>query len=54
MEKPTVKIFAPASVANVGCGFDIFGFAIHGPGDIIEASLSDNPGVTILSIEGDQ
>lgn len=54
MEKPTVKIFAPASVANVGCGFDVFGFAIHGPGDIIEASLSDKPGVTILSIEGDQ
>jgi homoserine kinase len=54
MDKSTVKIFAPASVANVGCGFDVFGFAIHGPGDIIEASLSDKPGIRILSIEGDQ
>lgn len=54
MGKNRVKVFAPASVANVGCGFDVFGFAIHGPGDIIEASLSDSPGVTILSIEGDQ
>ena len=50
----TVRVFAPASVANVGCGFDVFGFAISGPGDIIEASLSDQTGVRILSIEGDE
>lgn len=48
-----VRVFAPASVANVGCGFDVFGFAINGPGDIIEAAVSDKPGVRILSIQGD-
>jgi len=53
MKPQTIKIFAPASVANVGCGFDVFGFAIHGPGDVIEASIAGKPGVTILSIDGD-
>lgn len=28
-----VKVFAPGSVSNVGCGFDILGFAIDGVGD---------------------
>ena len=31
-----VKVFAPATVANVGCGFDAMGFAFSGMGDIIE------------------
>ena len=26
----SVTAFAPASVANVGCGFDIMGFAVAG------------------------
>ena len=30
-----VKVFSPASVANVACGYDIFGFALHGIGDEI-------------------
>lgn len=33
---PSYKIFAPATVANVGSGFDIFSFAVSQPGDIIE------------------
>ncbi|MGF1669764.1 MAG: homoserine kinase [Balneolaceae bacterium] len=53
VKKDSIKVFAPASVANVGCGFDVLGFAINGPGDIIEASFSDEPGVRIISIEGD-
>ena len=28
-----VKIFAPASVANVSCGFDSIGFAVDNMGD---------------------
>lgn len=31
----TVKVFAPASVANVGPGYDTFGFAIQELGDLI-------------------
>lgn len=33
IEYKSVTAFAPASVANVGCGFDIMGFAINGTGD---------------------
>lgn len=38
----TVTVFAPASVANVGCGFDIMGFAIRGIGDKVTISLTEN------------
>ncbi|MEX0593860.1 MAG: homoserine kinase [Balneolaceae bacterium] len=49
----SVTAFAPASVANVGCGFDVLGFAIYGPGDDVVATIRPNPGVSIRSIEGD-
>lgn len=50
-----VRAFAPASVANVGCGFDVLGFAIDGPGDEVVATFgADEPGVKIESIEGDE
>jgi homoserine kinase len=44
-----VKAFAPASVANVGCGFDFMGFAIEGAGDrvTIETDEADS-GIKIL------
>ncbi|MBI4458272.1 homoserine kinase [Candidatus Uhrbacteria bacterium] len=45
--------FAPASVANVGPGFDVFGFALEGAGDTVTARRSDQPGVRLLKIEGD-
>lgn len=48
-----VKAFAPATVANVACGFDVLGFAIHHLGDVVTASKSEEPGVRILSINGD-
>ncbi|MEX0646759.1 MAG: homoserine kinase [Balneolaceae bacterium] len=45
--------FAPATVANVACGFDVLGFAIHGLGDHVSATLSPQKGVKIKSISGD-
>jgi homoserine kinase len=48
-----VRAFAPASVANVACGFDTLGFAIEQPGDIVTARLIEKPGVHIESIRGD-
>ncbi len=47
-----VKIFAPATVANVACGFDTLGFAIDKPGDEILAHFSDTPGLKISKITG--
>lgn len=49
-----IKIFAPASVANLACGYDILGLAFNGPGDEIIARPSDKPGVHISMIRGDQ
>lgn len=49
-----VIAFAPATVANVACGFDVLGFAIHGLGDRVSASFSQTPGLSIESITGDE
>jgi homoserine kinase len=48
-----VRAFAPATVANVCCGFDILGFAIDSKGDEVEVRLSDKPGVRMTKITGD-
>lgn len=49
----TVRAFAPATVANVSCGFDIFGFAVEAPGDEVILSTSAGSGIKLLRIEGD-
>lgn len=46
--------FAPASMANLGIGFDILGLALDEPGDTVIAETCDIPGVTIASVEGDE
>lgn len=48
-----VTAFAPATVANVSCGFDILGFAIGEMGDRVKVALSDQPGLRVVSITGD-
>ena len=47
------RAFAPATVANMGVGFDILGLAVDELGDTVEVTLRDEPGVVIVSIEGD-
>jgi homoserine kinase len=44
--------FAPATVSNVACGFDVLGFALEAPGDRVTAQLAPS-GVTIDRIDGD-
>ena len=48
----SVTAFAPATVSNVACGFDVLGFALDAPGDEVTATLS-SAGVSITGIEGD-
>lgn len=48
-----IKVFAPATVANVVCGFDVLGFAVNEPGDEVVMRLVDEPGVRLLKISGD-
>ena len=33
-----IKVFAPGTVANLGCGFDIMGLTLDGVGDRIEVA----------------
>ncbi|MCF6213433.1 MAG: homoserine kinase [Flavobacteriaceae bacterium] len=47
-----IKIFAPATVANVSCGFDVLGFALDTIGDEMCIRKSDKKGITITKIEG--
>jgi len=49
----SIKVFAPATVANVACGFDVLGFAVDAPGDVITMQLTDKPDTVITSISGD-
>jgi homoserine kinase len=42
-----VKISAPATVANLVCGFDILGMALNDPSDIMEVSVLDDPVIRI-------
>ena len=48
----SVTAFAPATVSNVACGFDVLGFALDEPGDEVTATFG-SAGVTIAAIEGD-
>lgn len=47
-----IKVFSPASVSNICCGFDVLGFAMQGLGDIITLSKTHKKGVFIKNISG--
>ncbi len=42
-----IEVVAPASVANFGPGFDVFGLCLSRPFDRIEAEISDEPKVEV-------
>lgn len=46
-EMKEVKVTAPATIANLVCGFDILGMALKAPYDEMTLSLSDMPGIKI-------
>jgi homoserine kinase len=50
----SIRASAPATVANVSCGFDIFGFAVEAPADEVVITLTEAPAVTITKITGDE
>lgn len=49
----SIKVFAPATVANVACGFDVMGFALEGIGDELIIRKTPKPGMVISAIHGD-
>ena len=48
-----VTAFAPATIGNVICGFDVFGLAIESPGDTVTVRHIAGSGLRISSIRGD-
>ena len=47
-----IKLFSPATVANVSCGFDVLGFCLESIGDEMIIRKTINKGVKITKIEG--
>ena len=47
-----VKVFAPATVANVTCGFDILGFPLENIGDVLILKVIKEKQIRITKIEG--
>ncbi len=47
-----IKIFSPATVANVSCGFDVLGFCLDSVGDDMVIRKTDKKGIHITKIEG--
>jgi homoserine kinase len=47
-----LKIFSPATVANVACGFDVLGFCLDSIGDEMVIRQTPNKGIKITKIEG--
>ena len=48
-----VRVFAPATVSNLGPGFDVLGLALHRPGDAVEAEVIERPGIELAEVTGD-
>lgn len=44
-----ITIQSPATVANMVCGFDVLGFAVHEPYDIMHIELTTKPGIVIVN-----
>ena len=52
--KKKITVFAPATVANIGCGFDSMGLAIDAPGDELRLELNNEREIRIRKITGDR
>ncbi|MCB0463395.1 MAG: homoserine kinase [Flavobacteriaceae bacterium] len=50
--KKEIKIFSPATVANVACGFDVLGFCLDNKGDEMVIRKVSEKGIRITHIEG--
>jgi len=51
-KEKSIRVFAPATVANVACGFDVLGFALQELGDIITLTKTETQHIEISEISG--
>jgi homoserine kinase len=47
----SVTVHAPATIANVGCGFDVLGLCLTAPYDTITLRRREQPGLTITHLD---
>jgi homoserine kinase len=53
-DRQWIRVFAPASIANLGPGFDVLGLAIEGLGDTVAMRrVRGSPGVVVTAITGE-
>ena len=52
--KKSIRVFASASIGNIGCGFDVMGMAIDNPGDEVLLTRNDSNKLIIKKIAGDE
>lgn len=53
LRNKSIRVFAPATVANVVCGFDVLGFAVNAPGDEVIMHFTDKQKVSLKAVHGD-
>ena len=47
-----IKVFCPATIANISCGFDVLGLALEAIGDEMIVQKTEEPGIRISKITG--
>ncbi|UCD62305.1 MAG: homoserine kinase [Flavobacteriaceae bacterium] len=47
-----IKVFCPATIANISCGFDVLGLALEAIGDEMIVQKTQEPGIRITKITG--
>ena len=51
--KKYIRVFAPGTVANLGCGFDVMGLTLDGVGDLLEIGAEEGAeGLEIRNLSG--
>ncbi|WP_297706053.1 homoserine kinase [uncultured Eudoraea sp.] len=49
----SIKVFCPATIANISCGFDVLGLALDAIGDEMIVHKTKQPGIKISKITGE-
>ena len=44
-----IRVFAPATVANMGCGFDIMGMTLDAVGDVLSVEIGEGDSLVIIN-----
>lgn len=52
MNTNEIKVFCPATIANISCGFDVLGVALDGVGDEMVVRKMNEKGIKISKLEG--